>query len=247
MNLGYELEDADGRLKISFKENPVAWDRFASQLVKDEVILDTENAKKKLEEGDEIVYSVYNVWKFIDSVKAISTKIDASSNITLLRHGVFSTTDSGELFLTYGHAHEKYYGEFYTILKNQCFIVLADIQTNETFIIQLKEGDSIFIHPKFLHRMVSYKKDVLMFDTSPRGAGHNYEIVKKKGFPFHVFYDAKRDEIKFVKNKKYENSKLKFFERIEPKINPIELLEKDPEKLKDILENPDRHKKIYFW
>jgi len=247
MDFGYKLKKIDGKLKISFKKKPIVWRRLASQLVKDRVIVDIENAKKLIgKRGDFVVYEVFNIWKFVNVVKTISERIKVSSNITLLKHGIFSLENYGELFSTYGHAHREYYGEFYTILKNQCFVVLTNKKSNDTFIVNLKEGDSIFIHPKFLHRVVSYKKDVLMLDTSPRKTGHDYKIIKNRGFPFHVFYNSKNDKIEFVKNKRYKKGKLKFIKKIKSKVSPIKLFEKNPEKLKDILENPNKHKKIYF-
>jgi len=247
MKFGYRTKERKGRLSVKFRKKPVAWERFASKLVRDGVILDIEKAKRLIRtRGDFVVYKVYNVWKFVDDIKNIAERIGTSSNITLLKHGIFSSKNQGELFLTYGHAHRKHYGEFYTILKNQCLIVLADRKSNDTFIVNLREGDSIFIHPRFLHRMVSYKKDVLMFDTSPIEAGHNYKIIKNKGFPVHVMYHSKEGAIVFVKNKRYRKVKFKFIKKIKTKIDPIKLFEKNPEKLKDILENPDSHKKLYL-
>jgi len=247
MDFGYRVKERKNRLSVKFKKKPVVWERRASKLVKDGVLLDIGKTRKLIRtRGNFVVYKVFNVWKFVDDVKNIAEKIGASSNITLLKHGIFSPGNQGELFSTYGHAHEKYYGEFYTILKNQCLIVLADRKSNETFIVNLREGDSIVIHPKFLHRMVSYKKDVLMFDTSPKEAGHNYKIIKNKGFPVHVFYHTKEGIIIFTKNPKYRKVKFKFVKKFKTKIDPIKLFEKNPRKLKDILENPKKNRKFYF-
>lgn len=216
-------------------------------MIDDKVVLDIKNAKEFLNErGDLIVYEVYNLWKNIEKFRRAFESMGIACDITYLNFGVFSVSGNGELFSTYGHAHEKEYGEAYTVLKNKCFLILSDRKTNDTSIILLKEGNTIFIHPKFLHRLTSYKKDSLVVGFTVKGTGHNYSIIKNRGFPFHLFYDKKGDKIRVEKNGMYKKSNYKIIKNIKSKINPVKLLEKNPEKLKDILENPERHKKVYF-
>lgn len=236
MKLGYKVKEREGKLNVTFKGKVKCWERFASKLIDDRIILNIKRARKFLKiKGDKEVYRVFHF-----------EVNDLSCDFTLLRHGLFSISKKGEPFLTYGHLHEKHMGEAYSVLKNSCFFELANKKTFETFIIHLKEGDSIFIHPRFLHRIISHKKDCLVFNFVPEDAGHDYRTVKNKGFPFHLLYDLESEDIEIVRNKRYKKARLKFIKRIESKVNPIKLFEKNPDKLKDVLENPDKYKKIYF-
>jgi len=245
MDFGFELEQFGKHFVIHFKKNTPGWKRFVSELTNDRVILDIKNAKKMIEiNGDSVVYEVYHLWKSIDQIKHIHEKTGLACDITFLNFGVFSPSGDGELFLTYGHIHEKPMGEAYTILKNDCFFVLADYHSHRTYIIRLDEGDSILVHPKYLHRIVSFKKDCLAVGFTPSKTGHNYDVVRNKGFPFHIFFKNRKLDI--VKNKKYKNGKFKLIKKTTCKINPVKLFEKDPKKLKDILENPEKYKNLYF-
>lgn len=245
MDFGYKLKESEGKLIICFKHKVAGWKRLTSELVKDKVILDLENAKRMMKtKGDQIVYEQYHPWKSIERFKEIFRKTKIASDLTFLKFGVFSPSDNGELFSTYGHGHETECGEGYFVLRNNCFLVLTDKKTYETFILHLKEGDYTFIHPKFLHRSVCDKKNVLIATIYPEEAGHDYSIIKNKGFPFHIFLI--KNKIKIVKNPEFKKGKFELVKRIKTKINPINLLERNPEKLKLILKNPERYKEFYF-
>ncbi len=245
IDFGYTLEEKNKNLNIIFKQKVEGWKRFASQLIQDKVILDLENAKKMLEaKGDVIVYEQYNLWKSLENFKNIFEKTRIASDLTLLKFGVYSNSKEGELFSTYGHAHETYCGEAYYVLKNNCFLVLTEKQTFKTFIIKLKEKDSIFIHPKFYHRTVCEKKDVLFATFYPEVAGHDYTSIKNKGFPFHLFLE--KNELRIKENTNFKGCEYLIIKRIRKKVNPLELLEKNQEKLKEILFDPFKNEKIYF-
>jgi len=232
----FKIKEKNGRIKLTFGKKVKPWKRFASQIINDNVILDVKNARKFLKaKGNKEVYRVFH--------------FDAnglSCDFTLLRHGIFSTSSIGEPFLTYGHLHEKNMGEAYSVLKNDCFFELTDKRRFETFIVYLKKEDSIFIHPRFLHRIISYKKDCLVLNFVPKEAGHNYNIIKNKGFPVHLIYYLKDGTIALVKNKKYRKVKFNFVKRIKTKVDPIRVFGKNPENLKKILENPKKYEKFYF-
>ncbi len=247
IGFGFEIEKKKDNIFLSFKMPIANWKRYASQLIEDKVILDLKNAKELVKtNGDFIVYELYNLWKSVERFKKIYEKTKIVSDVTLLNHGIFSLSEKGELFTTYGHAHEAEVGEAHFILKNQCFLILSDRKTNETFIVQLKEGDFVYIHPRFLHRSTSFTKDCLLITFAPEKAGHNYLAVKGKGFPFHLFYDKKKKKLEIKKNKKYKKAKYKLIKKVKKKVNPLNLLIKNPEKLKEILENPEKYKKIYL-
>lgn len=247
IDFGFEAKKKKDSIFLSFKQPIANWKRYASQLIEDRVILDLENAKKLIEaKGDFIVYELYNLWKSVEEFKKIYERTGIVSDVTLLNHGIFSLSERGELFTTYGHAHEAEVGEAHLILKNECFLILSDRKTGETFILRLKEGDFVYIPPRFLHRSTSFTKDCLLITFAPEKAGHDYLAVKGRGFPFHLFYDKKRKKLEIKKNKKYEKAKYELVKRVKRKVNPLNALTKNPEGLKEILENPGKHKKIYF-
>jgi oxalate decarboxylase/phosphoglucose isomerase-like protein (cupin superfamily) len=244
MELGFKAETIGKHLILHFKKEASGWKRFVSELIVDRVILDTNTAIRMLQkEGDSIVYEVYNLSKNVEKIKQIYKKTGLECYITQINAGVFSTSNDGELFLTYGHMHEKPLGEFYIVLKNEFLFILSDIKTNKTYLVKMKQGDSILIDPRYLHRMVSLNKDCLVLDIVPEKAGHNYKIVKNKGFPFHVF--CKNGKLKIVKNMKYKKGKFEF-SRVARKTDYLKMFERNPKKLKDILENPEKYQKLYF-
>ena len=247
MDFGFKLSNKKSGLLINFEEGIANWKRYVSEMIKDKVILDLKSAKDFLDKnGDMIVYELYNLWKSVKDVKKVYRSTGITCDVTCLNFGLFSNYNKGELFSTYGHAHEKDYGEVFKVIKNECFIVLADRKTYETYIAHLKEKDVIFIHPRFIHRLVSYKRDSIIINFVPKEAGHNYIIVKNKGFPFHLFYDKKKKKLEIKHNRKYSTKKYKILKRRKRSLDPMKLFEKNPEKLKDILENPEKYRKLYF-
>ncbi|MGC9200817.1 MAG: glucose-6-phosphate isomerase family protein [Candidatus Aenigmatarchaeota archaeon] len=223
-------------LEVEFSEMPVFWERKMSELIKDKVILDLKNARKALGfYGDRTVYLVYNLWKGIVKYKLIKDKYKLNFDVTLLKGGVFSLEKNGETFLTYGHKHEKERGEFYFVLKNGCYLLLADLKKKKCFLVEMKEGESILIHPRFLHRLISKGKDCLVLGIVPEDAGHNYKIVKGRGFPFHIF--MKDGWLEIVENKKYKGFEI---EKVYATKNKFSL-----KKLQEILFFPNKAKAFY--
>jgi hypothetical protein len=222
---GFRIEESNGNLSILFKTKPVFWERFASELIKDRVILDVENATTV---KDKLVYVVYSLWKFLKTYE----KRNVVCDLTLLKHGVFSSGKDGELFETYGHIHEKNYGEFYKTLKNDCFVLLADKSSKKAYLIELKEGKSIFIPPNCIHRLISKDKDCLVAGFTIKGTGHDYSVIKGKGFPFHLF--KKRGKIVPVANPKYKNFEL-IVQKNKTKLDAENLFFKNIRKLTHIL------------
>ena len=213
---GFKVKEKNGRLSLQFDSKPVFWERFVSDLVRDKVVLDLDSAKKLSKANNKVVYTVYNLWKFVDDYKNKSVLCD----LTLLKYGIFSLEGKGELFGTYGHVHEKRYGEFYKAIKNDCFLVLVDHRVRKSYIVELQEGKSFLVRHNLMHKLVAKDKDCLVAGFTLPKTGHNYEVVKGRGFPFHLF---KLDgEIIPVANPKYKNYK------IEVKRNNLKL---DAEKL----------------
>jgi len=243
--LGFRCRQEKGRIVLIVKEGTPYYQRYASKLVEDEVILDLDNAKKKIEKtGDCVVYTVYNLWKSIDFFKDLYRKTGLVGDLTLLNHGFFSNSNGGELFFTYGHAHEEYFGEAYLVLKNKCFLILSDRRDFQTFVVELKEGDSFFIHPNYMHRMTVHTKDCLFLTLAPEKAGHDYLCVKGRGFPVSLFYSHEKGKVEVKRNPKF-NAICKVVKKIK-KIDLLEHVKENPEKLKEILENPKEHVEYYF-
>jgi|YelNatPaOPRAMG01_1025707.scaffolds.fasta_scaffold01438_4 oxalate decarboxylase/phosphoglucose isomerase-like protein (cupin superfamily) len=237
MNLGFLIKESGKEIKLDFGRKVESKKRYLSELLKDKVILDLENSKKLLKKkGDVLVYEVYNLWKFDEFAKKFLENFGLMMDITLLKQGVFSLKEEGEAFCTYGHAHQKNLGEVYQVLKNDCFLLLTHKKTFNSYLIKIKEGYSFFIHPSFIHRLISGKKDSVILNFVPEDAGHDYDVVKNKGFPFHVFYDNKK-KLYFKENRKYPEAGLILVEKIE-KFDALKLAKKNPKKLRKILRRP---------
>jgi len=225
---GFEVKESNGRLELKFDSRPVFWERFVSDMVRDKVVLDLDAASKLSKVDNKVVYAVYNLWKFVDDYKNKSVLCD----LTLLRHGIFSLECNGELFGTYGHVHEKRYGEFYKAIKNDCFLILVDHRIRKTYMVELKEGKSFLVRHNFMHKLIAKDKDCLVAGFTLPGTGHDYEVVKGRGFPFHLF---KLDgEIVPVANPKYKNYKIEV-KKNNSKLDAEKLFFKDIRKLIHLL------------
>jgi len=111
MELGIEINEEGKNYAINY-ENAVGWRRSLSRLIEDEVVFSLKDARELLKkQGDVVIYEVYNLWKTIPRIKEFSEKTGVNCDVTVLNHGVISTSGSGELFFTYGHRHEKGFSE----------------------------------------------------------------------------------------------------------------------------------------
>ncbi|MEM5829701.1 MAG: glucose-6-phosphate isomerase family protein [Candidatus Aenigmatarchaeota archaeon] len=234
MDFGFSIKKQGKKLSLNFGKKVECRKRYLSELLKDRVILDLESAKELLErKGDLTIYEVYNLWKFQDVARDFLENFGVMVDITLLRQGIFSLKKEGEAFCTYGHIHKENLGEVYVALKNGCYLLLSHRKTFNSYLIEIKEGYSFFIPPFFIHRLISGKKDCVVLNFVHEIAGHDYSVVKNKGFPFHIFYD-KNKNLEFRENKKYPEVGLVFIKNIK-KFDVLKLAKKEPEKLKEIL------------
>ncbi|MEM5879161.1 MAG: glucose-6-phosphate isomerase family protein [Candidatus Aenigmatarchaeota archaeon] len=237
MDLGFSIKKSGKELTLDFGKEVESKKRKISELLRDEVILDLENAKKLLEnKGDLTVYEVFNLWKFQELRKSFLKNFGIMIDITLLKQGVFSLEEEGEAFCTYGHTHEKNCGEVFVAMKNDCYILFSQIQKFNSYLVKLKEGYSFFVPPSFIHRLISGKEDSVVLNFVSEKAGHDYDVVKKKGFPFHIFYD-KNKNLEFRENKKYPEVGLVLIKNIK-KFDALKLAEEKPKELKKILNKP---------
>ncbi len=192
--LGFKVVEDGNELSLIFKTKEVVWwERKVEKLAKDGVLLQKPTIGK-----DRIVYYVFKLGLFVDSLKALSNDLNLHLDVTLLKRGTFSKKKLSEVFCTYGHKHEKKRGELYVALKNSCMLELYDPKKDKTVFLSLEEGSQAFIHPKFYHRLVAGNKDCLVLGVVPKDAGHDYEVVKRKGFPYHVIDDTGNNKKNFL-------------------------------------------------
>jgi len=191
----------------------VGWKRSLSRLVDDGVILDLKAGKELLEkEGDVTVYEVINLWRFLPGIGEISERSRVYCDITVLNHGVISTTGAGELFLTYGHDHTRRFGEIYSVLAGKGSLVMYLPGSNTTRVIRMKKGDEHYIPPGWVHRFCCSEEGVVLAGFVPHEAGHRYETVKNKGFPYHLFFDEHTRETAYIRNPKFGHAELEILD-----------------------------------
>ncbi len=231
MDLGIEIKEQGKNYSINY-ENASGWRRSLSRLIEDGVVFSQKDAKELLKkEGDIVVYEVYNLWKTIPKVKEMSEKTGINCDVTVLNCGVISTTDSGELFFTYGHKHEKGYAEVYTLLAGEAFLISYEEERQRTTAIHMEEGDEVLISPTSIHRLYCGRKGAVVVGLVPREAGHDYNAVKGKGMPYGVFLrDGKYD---YPKNAKFKDVELELSEAGSGRT--LELFFETPEEIKKLL------------
>lgn len=225
----------DKRIVVKFNKKIEGWKRTLRELIHDKVILQVEEGEKLLrQKGDMVIYEVFH----------LDEKLGIACDLTLLRFGKFSPSNSGELFSTYGHLHEKNFGECYICVKNGVFLILVDKNSFATKILKMKEGNAVFIHHKYIHRLTVKNSDAAILGFVLKETGHDYEIVKNKGFPYHIF--SKNKGFMFMHNERYEAKQLTLSKPKKISVNPIRLFLNNPEKLKDMLHKPEVYEESYI-
>jgi len=236
--MDFRIEKTGNRLSISFPSQAVYWERRVSELVKDRVILDLKGARRMLSfYGDPVVYTVYDLWQFLDKYKRIYSSTRLKAAITLLKYGLFSVSREGELFLTYGHTHVEPRGEFYKVLEGSCYLLLTHAKTKKSYLVDMRRGEGFFIHPSYMHRLIVKTSDTAVLGFVPEDAGHNYAVVKGKGFPVHLFLSKGWFEIK-------PNPKYKVHAVEEIRARKFGMIKS--EELAKILLYPERYKRFYL-
>ncbi len=239
--LGVKIRRAGKNFRVSLLGGPsqglVAWKRTLAKLIDDKVLLEPEAGKALMQrDGDVTVYEVMNLSKSLPALKAIDSKVKVACDITLLNYGIISATDTGELFMTYGHDHEKPFGEVYSVLAGSGFLMLYQPGTNVSRAVSMRKGDEYYIPPGWVHRSYCGDEGMVLVGFVPHEAGHNYDAVKGKGFPYHIFYDEAKQEAFFRHNPGFGKSELQV---LRAKKRPIGAMEKylvAPEELRRLLE-----------
>lgn len=87
-----------------------------------------------------------------------------------------------EYFLTRGHFHEKRAAEIYVGLEGEG-IILMQSKDGEVEWRPLRPNTVVYVPPGWGHRTINTgKQELTFFFAYPSDAGHDYEIVRKKGF-----------------------------------------------------------------
>ncbi len=134
--------------------------------------IDSEAAEKILSRGkDPTVYQYYEY-----------SEEEEPGHLTVGLTIIYPGKVGREYFMTRGHFHEKdaaeiYYGVYGT------GILLIQSKDGETAYMELKPGMIGYVPPGWAHRTINTgRKRFIFFFVYPSDAGHDYGIVKEKGF-----------------------------------------------------------------
>lgn len=131
-----------------------------------------------LARGDPLVYRVC-----IAPVPEIAGELPFS--ITTIEAGQIG----GECFMTKGHAHTAHQGEVYLGLAGRGLLLLFD--GTEAQQLELRPGVATYIPPCWAHRTVNVGDVPFRFVSFyPGDAGHDYELVLRRGMGARVFRDG---------------------------------------------------------
>ncbi len=175
------------------------WNRELGKMKDDNVLLHSNKIKKNRE-----IYKVYHLSE-LKEFKEICKKSGINCDVTIMNGGILKEKNGiGEMFPTYGHIHTSKRNEIYKVIRGRAFLVLVDEDVKKETIIDMKKGDEYLINFKYPHRVYTFNSAVVL-GFVPNDAGHDYDAIKNRGFPYHLFYDTINKEIIFRKNKKFKN------------------------------------------
>lgn len=204
------------------------WNRELSKMKDDNVLLHSNKIKIKNRE----IYKVYHL-SDLEGFKDISKKSGINCDVTIMNAGILKEKNGiGEMFPTYGHVHTKRRNEIYKVIRGRVFLILVDEDKRKEVVIDMKKGDEYLINFKYPHRIYTFNSAVVL-GFVPNDAGHDYDVIKNRGFPYHLFYDPINREIIFKKNKKFGNFDIAL--GTPQNIDSENLFWKDTERMKEIL------------
>lgn len=110
------------------------------------------------------------------------TMPEAEGHLTFGVTTVYSGKVGKEYYMTRGHYHEKDDAEVYIGFSGSG-LLLMQTKEGETMHLDLKPGSIGYVPPRWGHRTINTSSEKLVFFfIYPSDAGHDYELVKKKGF-----------------------------------------------------------------
>jgi len=126
---------------------------------------------------------------------------DAPGQLTLGLTVIYPGKVGGEYFMTRGHFHEKPAAEFYYGIYGTGML-LAQSEDGRTDYLVLKPGVIGYVPPGWGHRTINTgRRRFVFFFAYPSDAGHDYGIVKEKGFAKIVLEE--KGKPKLVDNPRY--------------------------------------------
>lgn len=121
--------------------------------------------------GDVVVYEYFETGFEADEV-------NINFGMTIMYPGKVGR----EYFLTRGHFHERPAPEIYFGLEGDG-IILMQSETGDVEWRRLEPNSIVYVPPGWGHRTINTgNKRLVFFFAYPSNAGHDYEIVRKKGF-----------------------------------------------------------------
>jgi glucose-6-phosphate isomerase len=211
MDLGVKISKR-GRNYYVTAENEVGWNRRLSELAKDDVIFDRKEAEELIERKDAVIYKVINLWKFNSKFEKLREKTGINCDITVMNHGIISTGSFGELYLTYGHVHLENYGEVYSVVAGKAFLIFYEPKSLKTTVVKMSEGSEFLIPKGTIHRLYCGSEGAVIVGLVSKKAGHDYGVVKGKGFPYHIFFNKENEEVSYLKNERFGDARLEVIE-----------------------------------
>lgn len=137
------------------------------------IFLDQEAFQQKLNEGDFVLYEVYelNRPEFPGELR---------SGISIVHPGKVGR----EFFMTKGHFHSVLEtGEIYYCLQGAGYMVM-ETPEGDWSVEELCPGRVVYVPPRWAHRSVNTgaEADLVTFFVYPGHAGHDYRTIEVQGF-----------------------------------------------------------------
>ena len=111
-----------------------------------------------------------------------------------------------EYYLTRGHYHAKEgTAEIYIGLKGEGIMIMQK-KDGQAIYLSIKRGSIIYVPPYWAHRTINVgKRKLSLLYIYPADAGHDYEIIKQKGFAKIVIEE--KGQPKIIDNPKFTKTK----------------------------------------
>ncbi|MCS7125402.1 MAG: glucose-6-phosphate isomerase [Aigarchaeota archaeon] len=153
-----------------------------------------EAAEKILSEGrDPIIYEYYEYGP-----------TETSGNINFGLTVIYPGKIGKEYYMTKGHFHEKDGAELYLCLKGRGILLMQN-KEGKAVTIELEPGSIGYVPVGWGHRTINIGRGKFVFFFAyPSDAGHDYMIVKEKGFSKIVIEEGK--SLKIIDNPRYRGT-----------------------------------------
>jgi len=170
--------------------NRVDFSKVAFELLNDGKI---KNANKitvrKLSDMKEMYYNQKAVDEILKNDDPVIYEVYAVENDETPGNLSFATTTinpgkiGDEYYMTKGHFHEKIdTAEVYIGISGVGKLMMQD-EKGMCFDVDIKPQAIVYVPPRFAHRSINTGKEPLVFlAIYPSDAGHNYGVIKEKGF-----------------------------------------------------------------